>query len=721
MRIFPARASLLASMIAVVTLGLLASATTTTSGFAAPPHEQQDWPAYGGAPENNHYSSLAQINRGNVKRLTVAWSFDTQDEGGLQTSPIIIDGVLYGITPTQKIFALDAASGKLLWKFDSGIGGTQPDRGLAYWADGKDKRILVGVMNFVYALDAATGKPVPSFGNAGRTDLRENLGREPAAAQSVDLTSPGIVYKDLVIFGGRNPETLPAPPGDIRAYDVRTGKLRWSFHTIPHPGEFGYDTWPKDAWKSSGAANNWAGMALDPQRGIVYAPTGSAAFDFYGADRIGDNLFANCLLALNAQTGERIWHFQGVHHDLWDRDFPSPPALLTVKRGGKEIDAVAQTTKQGFVYLFDRTNGQPLFPIESRKYPPSTVPGEVAASEQPLPTRPVPFARQLLTEDLLTTRTPEAHQWALEKFKQFRSEGQFVPFSVGKDTVIFPGFDGGAEWGGPAVDVETAIIYINSNEMAWTGALTPNTGENSPRAIYMSQCSVCHGEKMAGSPSAIPSLIAVGSRLTSAQITATIKNGKGRMPGFPNLTDDQLFGLINFLKSSESKELSSSAPPPAVMKYLFTGYHKFLDMDGYPAVATPWGTLNAINLNTGEYVWKIPLGEYPELAAKGMKNTGSENYGGPIVTAGGLLFIGATDFDKKFRALDKSSGELLWEATLPFSGNSTPATYEVNGRQFVVIAAGGGKDLKSPSGGVYVAFALPQVSSTQKATSDSRH
>ena len=667
---------------------------------------QQDWPVYGGSPENTHYSTLAQINRENVKQLTVAWSYDTGEEGGLETSPIIVGGILYGLTPTQKIFALDAATGKQLWKFDSGVSGSQPNRGLAYWSDGRDARILVGVMNFLYALDAGTGKPIPGFGTQGHIDLRENLGRTPVSAQSVDLTSPGIVYKDLIIVGGRNPETLPAPPGDIRAYDVHSATLRWSFHTVPHPGEFGYKTWPPQAWKTSGAANNWAGMALDPRGGIVYVPTGSAAFDFYGADRIGDNLFADCLIALNAATGKRIWHFQGVHHDLWDRDFPSPPALVTVRREGRSIDAVAQTTKQGFVYLFDSSNGQPLFPIEGRNYPPSSIPGEHASATQALPARPAPFARQLLTEDLLTNRSREAHQWALEQFRKFRSQGQFIPLSVGIDTVIFPGFDGGAEWGGPAVDPETAIIYINSNDVAWTGALAPNTGKNSPRAIYLSQCGICHGGRMTGSPPAIPSLVGVGHRLTSTEIFTVIRSGKGRMPGFPNLNQDQVSALIDYLTSGANKELKSSASLK-LMKYRFTGYNKFLDPEGYPAVAPPWGTLNAINLNTGEYVWKIPFGEYPELAAKGQTDTGTENYGGPIVTAGGLLFIGATNFDKKFRAYDKSTGQLLWDATLPFAGNATPATYEVNGRQFIVIAAGGGKGRKSRSGGVYVAFAIP--------------
>jgi quinoprotein glucose dehydrogenase len=676
--------------------------------FLTPAQDHHNWPAYGGAPEGTHYSSLSQINRTNVTQLKIAWTFDTHEEGGLQTSPLIIDGVLYGITPSQKVLALNAATGALIWKFDSGLSSTQPDRGLAYWFRGKHKRIFVGVKHFLYALDATSGRPVASFGHAGRIDLREGLGRQPVSAQSVDLTSPAVVYKDLVIVGGRNPETLPAPPGDIRAYDALTGKLRWSFHTIPHPGEFGYDTWPPDAWKTSGSANNWAGMSLDSRRGILYVPTGSAAMDFYGSDRLGDDLFANCLIALDALTGKRLWHFQGVHHDLWDRDFPSPPALLTVHRDGKSIDAVAQTSKQGFVYLFDRLTGVPLFPLESRDYPPTDIPGDKAAAQQSLPTKPAPYSRQLLTEDLLTNRTPEAHEFALKKFRTFRSEGQFLPLTIGKDTVVFPGFDGGAEWGGPAVDPETAIIYINANDIPWTGALAENTPARDVKTLYQTQCSICHGEDRKGNPPNFPSLRGIATTQLKRQLMAnTIQDGKGRMPDFPNLSGDQIWALVDYVNSGANKTLTDVGPVPKGMKYHLSGYKRFQDPQGYPAVAPPWGTLNAINLNTGEYLWKIPLGEYPELAAQGLKNTGSENYGGPILTAGGLLFIGATNYDKKFRAFDKSTGQLLWETTLPYAGNATPATYEVKGRQFLVIAAGGGKDLRTPSGGLYVAFSLP--------------
>jgi quinoprotein glucose dehydrogenase len=420
---------------------------------------------------------------------------------------------------------------------------------------------------------------------------------------------------------------------------------------------------------------------------------------------------------LNAETGERIWHFQGVRHDIWDRDFPAPPVLLAVERDGKKVDAVAQTTKQGFVFLFDRVNGKPLFPIECKNYPQSDVPGEVAAQQQCLPVKPAPFARQQLTDNLLSERTPETHQWALEQFRSLRSEGQFVPFSVGKDTVIFPGFGGGAEWGGAAADPDTGILYVNANDLAWTGALAENAEESTAKNIYVRQCAVCHGDKMEGSPPAIPSLIGLGARMSATDVVAMIKAGKGRMPGFSNLADEQFSQLLSYLMSSGAKQATKenenkamTSALPTVMKYHFTGYKRFLDPDGYPAVAPPWGTLNAINLNTGEIVWKIPLGEYPGLAATGMKNTGTENYGGPVVTAGGLVFIGATNFDRKFRAFDKSTGTLLWETTLPFSANTTPATYEVEGRQFVVIAAGGGKDPKSKSGGVYVAFALKEKS-----------
>ncbi len=671
---------------------------------------QQDWPIYNGSSGQSHYSALTQINRTNVSKLREVWRYDTGEGGGLETSPIIVHGVLYANTPTQEVIALDGASGKLLWKFNSGILGLQASRGLAYWSSGSGDhahdRILTGVLHFVYALDPITGKVIPTFGDNGRIDLRENLGR-PAALQSVALTSPGVIYKDLLIVGDREPESLPAPPGDIRAYDVRTGKLRWTFHTIPHPGEFGYNTWPKDAWKYSGGANNWAGMALDSQRGIVYVPTGSAANDFYGENRVGDDLFADSLIALNAETGKRIWSFQGVHHDIWDRDFAAPPVLLTVKRDGKEVPAVAQTTKQGYLYVFNGVDGKPLFPIESRKVPPSTLPGEVAASEQPFPTKPAPYAEQLLTENLLTNRTPEAHKWAVEQLRTMRSEGQFVPLSLGKPTVVFPSFEGGGEWGGPAVDPETGILYINSNNYASIGMMAKHESGPGGRAVYLSQCSVCHGENLAGSPPEFPSLIDVGTRLSAQQITTKIHQGGGRMPGFPAIQGDQLNALLAYLQQRAGKDFDSAATAATPPTYQMAGYKRFLDPQGYPATAPPWGTLNAINLNTGDYAWKIPLGQYPELAAQGIPDTGTENYGGPIVTAGGVLFIGATNFDRKFRAFDKTTGKLLWETTLLYPGNATPATYEINGRQYVVIAAGGGKLVNKASGGIYIAFALP--------------
>ncbi len=675
---------------------------------AADRKDGRDWPAYGGGPDDIRYSPLNQINRSNVAGMKVAWSYDTADgPGDPQTQPIMVKGIVYGVTPKHKVVALNAATGKLLWRFDSGIEGRGANRAVVYWESGNDRRILASVHSFIYALDARTGKIVPAFGTNGRIDVRENLGRDPQK-QSIVLTSPGIIYKDLLIVGGRMPEALPSPPGDIRAYSVKTGELRWSFHTIPHPGEFGYETWPKDAWTYTGSANNWTGMALDRKRGIVFVPTGSAASDFYGADRLGDNLFANCMLALNANTGERLWHFQAVRHDIWDRDFPSPPSLVTVRHNGRLVDAVAQTTKQGWVYVFDRTTGEPLFPVERKSYPPSTTPGEQVAADQPLPVKPAAFARQLLTEDMLSNRTPEVHQWALEKFRTLRSEGQFVPFSVGKETVILPGFDGGAEWGGSAFDPSTGILYVNANDIAWTSSLSENSGGNSGRELYLNNCGNCHGDTLAGAPPQIPSLKNLSGKMNAQAVTAIVRQGAGRMPSFPGLGPADLRSLVQYVMSGESKELESAAPASDVPKYRFNGYHKFLDPDGYPAVAPPWGTLNAINLSTGEYEWKIPLGEYPDLAAKGMKDTGTENYGGPVVTDGGLVFIAATNYDRKFRAFDKSTGKLLWETVLPMSGNATPITYEIGGKQYVVIYANGGKSGRGgKSGGIYVAFALP--------------
>jgi quinoprotein glucose dehydrogenase len=698
----------------VLPLSIVLLATTALTQQAT----KKNWPMTGGTPGNSHYSSLRQIDRANVSKLKEAWRFDTGEEEGLETTPAVVDGVLYGVTPSKKVIALDAATGKLLWKFDSRVEVGAPNRGVTWWTGGKERRLFVGLRHFLYALDPVDGKPIASFGNDGRIDLRENLGRPPAE-QSVSLNSPGVVYKDLIILGSSLPETIPAPPGDIRAYDVHTGKLRWSFHTLPHPGEPGYETWSPDSWKTSGGANNWPGLAIDLKRGIVYVPTGSAVPDFYGAGRIGDNLYANTLLALDAATGKLIWHFQGVHHDIWDRDFPAPPILLDVRRDGRTIPAIAQITKQGILFVFDRTNGKSLFPIEERPALPSDIPGEVAARTQPYPLAPEPFAPQTVTEANLTTRTPEAHAWAVERLKELRNDGPYVPLSLGKDTLITPSFEGGGEWGGPAVDSATGILYINANNYASMATLISSASDLPGRATYLAQCSVCHGDHRQGDPPSFPTLNHITKRLTSAQIAATIHTGKGRMPPFP-IQGKQLSDLLTYLETPSDAALERAAnedqsgaarPSEAKQKpaqYAMTGYRRFVDPDGYPATATPWGTLNALDLSTGKYLWKKPLGEYPELAAKGVAPTGSENYGGAVVTAGGLLFIAATNFDHKIRAFDKTTGKLLWESTLPFAGNATPAVYMVKGRQYVVIASGGShQNPRGPIGGIYIAFALP--------------
>jgi quinoprotein glucose dehydrogenase len=680
---------------------------------------KHEWPTHGGNPAHTQYSPLAQINTANVARLKVAWVYHTGDKrddnrSQIQCNPIIVDGVLYATSPQIKVFALDAATGNPLWTFDPFKAGAQAsslgvNRGVTYWQSGDDRRIFVSAGQRLYALDARTGLPVPAFGQQGSVDLTEGLGRDVSGLFVLSNT-PGAIYKDLLIVGTRVSEGPgPAAPGHIRAYDVRTGKIRWSFHTIPWPGEYGYDTWPKDAWQRIGGANAWSGISVDTKRGIVFLPTGSAAFDFWGGNRKGANLFADCLLALDAATGRRLWHYQFVHHDLWDRDLPAAPVLVTLRRNRRLIDAVAQITKQGYVFVFERTTGKPLFPIEERPVPPSDIPGEQASTTQPLPVKPPPFARQAFTEADATNLSPEAQRAVLARLKAVRTGRQFIPPSK-EGTVIFPGFDGGGEWGGAAFDVESGRLYVNANEMPWILTLVEIAPKTAGEAVYRQNCAACHGiDRRGATQQNAPALINLAPRMRRDQAQRIIESGRGWMPSFGYLADAQKQVLLRYLYDEETASVISLTKPAAEeiidVPFTHTGYNRFLDPDGYPAVKPPWGTLTAINLNKGEIDWQIPLGEFAELTKRGLPITGTENYGGPIVTAGGLVFIGATR-DEKFRAFDKQTGKLLWETGLPAGGYATPSTYEVNGKQYVVIAAGGGK-MGTKSGDTYIAFALP--------------
>jgi quinoprotein glucose dehydrogenase len=662
-----------------------------------------DWPVYGGGTDNTRYSTLGQITPANVARLRVAWTYESHDEfpgSEMQSNPIVVDGVLYATTPKLRVVALDAATGRELWSFDPNTIDNRPGRyrhrGVTVFRD----RVFITQRNNLWALDKKTGMPIPSFGRDGRVDMREGLGR-PVQGVSVSASTPGVIFEGMLIVGSTVSESLPSSPGDIRAYDAMTGKMRWIFHTIPRPGEFGYETWPPDAWKVSGGANAWAGVTIDPALGMVFAATGSAAFDFYGSNRVGDNLFANSVIALHARTGKRVWHFQTVKHDLWDMDLPAPPALVTVRRNGRKVPAVAQITKTGFVYVFERRTGKPLFPVAYRDVPASTLDGEVASTRQPYPLKPPPFARQALTEDSLTSRTPEARASALATFRKYGAAGMFKPPSA-EGVIVFPGYDGGGEWGGPAFDPETGLLYVNANEMAW---LLRMIGRDD-RSLYRNACASCHGEDMKGTPGQIPSLVDVGKRRTRDEIANLIRQGTGKMPGFAEMLEGGAINdLVNFLVTG--RDIAESAGSnPTFLKYRNDGYNIFLDHEGYPAISPPWGTLNAIDLNAGTIRWRIPFGEYPALAAKGIRGTGTDSYGGPVVTSNGLLFIGATTYDRKFHVYDKRTGKLLWETELPASGNATPSLYVVNGKQYVVIACGGGKN-GAPSGGSIVAFALP--------------
>ena len=709
----------------VVSAAILTACKTKTD--ANPDHE---WRTYLGAPSSSQYSELDQINTKNVHQLKVAWAYQTgdkreNDQSQIQCNPIVVDGVLYATSPRLKVFALNAVTGENIWTFDpfSGYGQKElaswltVNRGVTYWEGGSDKRILYAATSYLYALNALTGKPIPEFGTNGRVDLHEGLDRD-ARNLLVVSTTPGIIYEDFLILGTRVSEGSDAAPGHIRAYNVRTGKIEWLFRTIPRPGEFGYDTWPEDAWKRIGGANCWSGMSLDEERGLVFCPTGSASFDFWGGNRLGQNLFANSVIALNAATGERVWHFQTVHHDLWDRDLPAPPNLVTVEHDGRRIDAVAQITKSGYVFLLNRDTGEPLFPVEERPVLSSNLLGELTWPTQPFPLKPPPFARQSFTEELVTDISEESYNYVLERLKKTRTGQQFIPPSE-QGTMIFPGFDGGGEWGGAAFDPESGIMYVNANEMPWILTMVNvasqkregkvSTGEY----LYNVACASCHGVEFQGdSRLNYPGLTDIKSKSSESEVSLIIEKGMGAMQAFGFFTKAEKSAITAYLfdkegESSNTVESKESAFNNAawVVPYAHTGYNRFFDPFGYPAIKPPWGTLNAIDLNKGEIVWQVPLGEFPELTKRGIPPTGTENYGGPIVTAGGLIFIGASR-DEKFRAFDEKTGEVLWETQLPAGGYATPCTYEAAGKQYVVIAAGGGK-MGTKSGASYIAFSLP--------------
>lgn len=669
--------------------------------------EEVDWPDYLGGKERNLYSPLEQINRENVSRLEVAWTYETGDADEYQANNLIVNGVLYTPTQSRKVIALDAATGKELWKWDPATehtgSGSARQRGLVYWANesGEEQRLFTAVKGFLFAIDLQTGKTIRSFGDSGSIDLGSGL------------NTPGVVYKDVLIVGGVGGK------GAVRAYDVRTGAQRWIFHLIPRPGEVGYDTWPEDAYKTATGVMPWCGQSLDEKRGIVYVATKTAEPDFYGGSRHGKNLFANCLLALNAATGERIWHFQIVHHDLLDKDLPCAPVLLSVKRDGKQVDAVAQGTKHGLLFVFDRVTGEPLWPIEERPVPQSNLIDEQAWPTQPFPTKPPPLMRQSYTPEDASDISPATNQLTLDRIQAAPNFGPFPAPSL-NETVMFPGFDGGMEWGGGAADPD-GIYYVNINEIPWLLQMIETRHADGSKLIpgerdYMVYCGVCHGLELKGNLDLkFPPLFDIHKRKTRAEIEKITRQGGGRMPGYSTMPEAQRSAILDYVLSKGTPltatrvELGTPQPAAAAADdqgpaYAFGGFRRWLDDEGYPAIKPPWGTLNAVDLNTGEIKWKVVLGEYPELTARGIPPTGTENYGGPLVTAGGLIFIGATA-DETFRAFDKESGEILWKAKLPFGGNASPSTYVVKGRQYVVISAGGGKGGR-PRGGTLVAFSL---------------
>lgn len=692
---------------------LLSAAIAMLGSFMISTNSGNDyWPEYNGDGARSHYSPLQQITPANVGRLKVAWTYasggaDTvRNRTQMQCNPIMIDGVLFGVSAGTQAFAIDAASGRELWKTNITDNGGTTSRGVTYWSDGREKRIFFGAGKWIYALNAGTGNLVQTFGENGRINLKNGIERA-GSDDYVTPNTPNTIYKNLLITGARVNESETALLGDIRAFDVHSGALVWTFHTIPAEGEYGSETWPTDARQNFGGANAWAGMAIDRERGIVYIPTGSAAYDFYGGNRPGNNLFANCLIALDAATGKRLWHYQLVHHDIWDRDPPCPPNLVTVVQQGKRIDAVVQVTKQGYVFVFDRVTGKPLFPIKETVFRFPAIGGEKVSISQPIPTLPAPFTRQKFTAGDFNPFV--ADRDSLTRLLAKASTGSaYIPITA-RMTVFYPGTDGGAQWGGAATD-PGGTMYVPAKEIpVYTSLVKKQAPQNAKGVtgaqLYQINCAACHGaDQMGNHDGSYPSLAHLEKRLTTAQIQSILQNGRGMMPSFTHISEAERKSIISYLTHQETGE-SISVDSRSQVPYQHTGYNRWYDRNGYPVSQPPWGTLTAIDLNTGKRKWQVPLGEYKELTKNGIPPTGTDNYGGPLVTAGGLIFIAASR-DEQFRALDKETGKVLWAAPLPAAGYASASTYSVNGRQYVVIACGGGK-LNTKSGDKFVAFALP--------------